>query len=140
VATALQNEMECIDTSGFWDLLAMAELGRLAVSVAGNPDIFPVNHVVHNRHIFFRTAAGSKLASLAVNTAVAFEADDHSDAINIVFSVVITEVSRIIDNDDEAVELENLGHRPWSISEKAHSLKIEAVQVTGRRSYAAGTA
>ncbi|MCH9816158.1 MAG: pyridoxamine 5'-phosphate oxidase family protein [Actinomycetia bacterium] len=134
----LQHEMESIDESECWDLLAMQELGRLAVSVAGNPDIFPVNYVVHEGRIFFRTAAGSKLASLAVNAAVAFEADDHSDATNIAWSVVVTGYSRIVDNDDEAVELENLPLRPWFISEKAHFVEIEVAQISGRRFYAAG--
>jgi len=39
VVTALSEE-EC------WALLSRRELGRLALTVQGEPDIFPVNYVV----------------------------------------------------------------------------------------------
>ena len=48
-------------------------MGRLAVVVAGHPDIFPINYVVDHASIVIRTAAGTKLAG-SKSRQVAFEA------------------------------------------------------------------
>ena len=50
-----------------WALLRSQEVGRLAVSIADRPEIFPVNYVVDHGTVVFRTAEGTKLAG-AVNT------------------------------------------------------------------------
>ena len=69
-----------LSESDSWDRLAGGSLGRLAVSVDGQPDVFPVNYAVQDRTIVIRTAEGTKLASVVVNALVAFEADDHDVA------------------------------------------------------------
>ena len=52
------TEQEC------WDRLAGEELGRLVTRVGDVLDIFPVNYVVDDRTLLFRTAEGSKLFEL----------------------------------------------------------------------------
>ena len=61
-----------------WQLLASRTLGRLVTSIAGQPEIFPVNFVVQRETVLFRTAEGTKLLSTVLNNRVAFEADDHN--------------------------------------------------------------
>jgi len=51
-------------------------VGRLAVSVAGQPDIFPVNFLTFDHSILIRTDPGSKLDSIIANALVAFEVDE----------------------------------------------------------------
>jgi nitroimidazol reductase NimA-like FMN-containing flavoprotein (pyridoxamine 5'-phosphate oxidase superfamily) len=46
------------------------------VSVAGQPDIFPVNFLALDHSILIRTDPGSKLESIAANSLVAFEVDE----------------------------------------------------------------
>ena len=59
------NEDEC------WRLVEKAEVGRLgAVAVAGEPEIFPVNHVLDGRILWFKTAEGTKLAALTISHAL----------------------------------------------------------------------
>ena len=58
-ATTILGEDDC------WQLLARTEVGRLAVAIHNVPEIFPVNFVIDNRTILFRTDEGTKLASLA---------------------------------------------------------------------------
>ena len=60
-----------------WKLLARRSVGRLAVSVSGQPDIFPVNFHADETSIVFRTAPGSKLLDVTINMAVAFETDGY---------------------------------------------------------------
>jgi uncharacterized protein len=56
-----------------WQLLARADVGRLAVSIHNVPEIFPVNYVIDNRTVLFRTGGGTKLAALAGSGRVAFD-------------------------------------------------------------------
>src|SRR5829696_7237901 len=58
-----------------WDLLGRSPVGRIGVLVDSAPEIYPVNFVVDDRTIVFRTDAGTKLASLGRNPSVCFQVD-----------------------------------------------------------------
>src|SRR6185312_28622 len=77
-----------------WSLLASTALGRLVTSVDNRPEIFPVNFVVQNRTVLFRTAEGTKLVSAAINNSVVFEADDHDVAQ--AWSVIVRGIARTL--------------------------------------------
>ena len=62
-----------------WDLLAKARTGRIAVAIGEHPDIFPINHVVDDRTIVFRTDPGTKLAAAVLGPGVAYEVDHIDD-------------------------------------------------------------
>lgn len=49
------GEAECLA------LLGRPNLGRIAIVIDGQPQIFPVNYAINGRIIAIRTAAGSKL-------------------------------------------------------------------------------
>ena len=61
-----------------WDRLGGVALGRLVTTFAGEPEIFPVNYVVQDRTVLFRSAEGTKLFSAIASSTVVFEADDHT--------------------------------------------------------------
>ena len=71
---SILSESEC------WNLLRGVALGRLVTVVDGLVEIFPVNFVVQDRSVLFRTAEGTKLVSAVINKNVLFEADDHDVA------------------------------------------------------------
>ena len=119
------SEEEC------WNLLSRGEVGRLAVSVGGEPDIFPVNYVVDGPHVLFRTAPGSKLADVAVNPHVAFEVDEH-DA-NRVASVVMKGVATRLELQSEIDEADALPLTPWIPTLKYRWVRITPRTMTGRR-------
>jgi nitroimidazol reductase NimA-like FMN-containing flavoprotein (pyridoxamine 5'-phosphate oxidase superfamily) len=52
-----------LSESESWNLLAGVALGRLVTSVDDQPEVFPVNFVVQNRTVLFRTGEGTKLVS-----------------------------------------------------------------------------
>ena len=56
-----------LDDEACWERLRSEELGRLAVAVAGRPDIFPINYTVSDGAIYLRSAEGSKLVSVVIN-------------------------------------------------------------------------
>jgi nitroimidazol reductase NimA-like FMN-containing flavoprotein (pyridoxamine 5'-phosphate oxidase superfamily) len=76
------HEVENLSADECWRLLAAAPLGRLATAVVDpatgelSLDVYPVNFLVHDGAIFFRTGPGSKLMALTANDKVAFEADE----------------------------------------------------------------
>src|SRR5690606_20119632 len=62
-----------------WDLVEGTHVARLAVSVGGEPDIYPVTVRAHARTLAFRTVPGTKLATIATNQRVALEWDAVDD-------------------------------------------------------------
>lgn len=133
-----ENAMEHLTADECWELLASHEYGRLAVSVAGRPDIFPVNYIVFEEAVVFRTAEGSKLASVAINSAVAFEIDGYSREDNTAWSVVLHGQAVLIEHGALEEELEALPLFPWNITPKRRLVEIKNADVHGRRFEAKG--
>jgi len=120
------DEREC------WELLRREALGRLAVIHAGAPDIFPVNHLVDHGSIVIRTAAGTKLAT-AAGRPVAFEVDGFDLTAGTAWSVVVRGTAHKILEREETLSALRLPLVPWQEGRKAWFLRIEPVEVTGRR-------
>jgi uncharacterized protein len=113
-----------------WRLLEGTRHGRLVVSVAGEPDIFPVNYVSSNGKLYLRTAPGNKLAQLTINSAVLFEADGIlSDE---AWSVILRGKARVLSNSAELAAVEELGLKSWVPTLKDFYVEIEPDSVSGR--------
>jgi hypothetical protein len=120
-----------VPTDEALSLLASAPVGRLVVSVADILDIFPVTHTVVDGDIAFRTAPGSKLAGLAVNASVLFEADSFGATES--WSVVVRGLARRLERDDEISGFEGLLRPPFARGRKDVVVRIRPRTVTGRR-------
>jgi uncharacterized protein len=114
-----------------WDLLSSMSLGRLVTSVDGQPEIFPVNFVVQQRTVLFRTAEGTKLVSTAINNNVLFEVDDHNVAEG--WSVIVKGIARSLRTDEEIAEAQKAQLLPWRATVKPHYVRIRPMSITGRR-------
>jgi len=125
--TTVLDEDEC------WRLLARAEVGRLAVSVLDIPEIFPVSYVVDNRRVVFRTAEGTKRASVAISPRVAFEIDGYDKATGEAWSVVIGGTAHLIENLNEVYAAQELPLFPWDPTPKPVFVRIAPTSVSGRR-------
>jgi nitroimidazol reductase NimA-like FMN-containing flavoprotein (pyridoxamine 5'-phosphate oxidase superfamily) len=100
-----------------WALLRSAAVGRLAISTADEPDIFPINFVVDHGTVVFRTAEGTKLAGSVLGRAVAFEVDGYDAYEGEAWSVVLKGSAREIDHMLEVFEAKTFRcsrgtHRP----------------------------
>ena len=116
-----------------WELLRQADVGRLAVSIADHPDLFPVNFVVDNGTVVFRTAEGTKLAAAVLGRAVAFEVDGYDAAAGDAWSVVIKGHAVEIERMQDLFDALDLPLFPWHASPKHRFVRIEPVDVSGRR-------
>jgi nitroimidazol reductase NimA-like FMN-containing flavoprotein (pyridoxamine 5'-phosphate oxidase superfamily) len=113
-----------------WRLLRTTRLGRLAVSVAGRVDIYPVNYTVDRGDIVFRANPGTKLLELTIAQAAAFEIDGHSatDAWSVVAQGPATRVER----QPEIDRAEALPLSPWISPLRFTLVRMTPTEISGR--------
>jgi uncharacterized protein len=120
-------------------LLAVRDVGRVAVVVDGRPIIFPVNYLLDGDLVVFRTDPGTKLDYGSFGP-VAFEIDYIDESRKEGWSVVVTGLGREITGAlDRASEREQLlPLEPWAGGPKAHWIRIISPTITGRRLHRSG--
>ncbi|MCV7191811.1 pyridoxamine 5'-phosphate oxidase family protein [Mycolicibacterium brumae] len=114
-----------------WKLLGSTSLGRLVTSIGGQAEIFPVNFVVQNKSLLFRTAEGTKLFGTVTNDQVLFEVDDHNVAEG--WSVVVRGRGEVLYGADEIAEADQAGLYPWVATVKLRYVRIVPSSISGRR-------
>lgn len=114
-----------------WHFLEHTSFGRLGLSFANEPDIFPINYLAHDGKLLMRTNPGTKLAELAINERVAFEIDGIAE--NSAWSVVVTGTARIIESQTEIDALNELPLVPWIQTHKNTYVEIVPTSVRGLR-------
>jgi nitroimidazol reductase NimA-like FMN-containing flavoprotein (pyridoxamine 5'-phosphate oxidase superfamily) len=124
------SPIEHLSRDDAWQLLMSEKVGRLAVSVRNQPDIFPVNYVGHDGNVYFRTAEGTKLLELTVNANVAFEADGY-DETN-AWSVVVIGTAWAIESQGTIDILNALPLHPFAPTLKYVWVEITPTDVRGR--------
>ncbi len=124
---------EVLDAAACWALLQDADVGRLAVDNGGRPDIFPINYVVDDESIVFRTGPGTKLAASALLHHVAFEIDGYEPQNRVAWSVVVKGRANQIERMQDVYAADDLPLFPWIASDKPDFVRISADELTGRR-------
>lgn len=115
-------------------LLTTVAVSRIGFVGDDGPDILPVNHVVVDERVYFRTGPGTKLGAAAADEAVALEADDFHAPEEQGWSVVVKGVARIVTDDDRLEALHSLNFEPWAAPDtRTFWVEVEARVVTGRR-------
>ena len=114
-----------------WRFLEHSSFGRLALSVANEPDIFPINFLAHDGKLLMRTNPGTKLAELTVNDRVAFEIDGIAEGE--AWSVVVKGTARVIESQTEIDAADLLPLTPWIQTLKYTYVEILASSVRGMR-------
>jgi nitroimidazol reductase NimA-like FMN-containing flavoprotein (pyridoxamine 5'-phosphate oxidase superfamily) len=133
IANSDRSGTSVLTTSECLALLRSGVVGRLAVSINELPDIFPVNYVVDHGCVVFRTAGGTKLAAAVLGRGVAFEADGDDPVSGEVWSVIVKGHAVEIDRPHDVVAATDLPLHPWHIGPKPRFVRIEPVDITGRR-------
>ena len=118
------------------DFLVGQSFGRLAVTLHGQPDIFPINFAVHptdddHAVAYIRTSHGKKLFTAAAGFPVALEADHVEDAT--ATSVVAYGRGRLVQHRHEFELVETLGLTAWVAERKPEIVAIDLERVSGRQ-------
>lgn len=116
-----------------WKLLSETSVGRLAVTVDGRPDVFPVNYKVDGESLLFRTGAGTKMDAIGADPRVAMEADAVSAEFGIAWSVVVKGRAEVAPSDARVLNETVRGLFPWQGVGKDRLVRIIPETVTGRR-------
>jgi nitroimidazol reductase NimA-like FMN-containing flavoprotein (pyridoxamine 5'-phosphate oxidase superfamily) len=121
-------EHECLH------LLGLHGLGRVAIDVDGQPQVYPVNYALSGRVVAFRTAPGIKLANAPMSH-VAFEIDEYDSVTGVGWSVMVKGIAYEITDavDPDSVEVRQQLIRPMAPGQHDHWVAIRADEITGRR-------
>jgi nitroimidazol reductase NimA-like FMN-containing flavoprotein (pyridoxamine 5'-phosphate oxidase superfamily) len=84
-----------------WRLLATVRIGMFAIESGHGPQLFPVNHLVRDRVVSFRSGPGEKTMETFSHPRVAFEADGREG--DDFWSVVIEGHVEVRDGDDPSL-------------------------------------
>jgi nitroimidazol reductase NimA-like FMN-containing flavoprotein (pyridoxamine 5'-phosphate oxidase superfamily) len=116
-----------------WKLLDEHAVGRIGVLVNSAPEVYPVNYRTDGRSLLFRTDPGSKLHGLERSPSVCFEIDGLEPASRTGWSVLVKGRARQLVDADEVRSASRHQLDYWSIGAKAHWVRIDPYEVTGRR-------
>lgn len=127
-----RNGFEVLRREECLRLLATASFGRVALHSKALPIVLPVNYVLGEQGIVFRTARGTKLAAATRNTVVAFEVDEIDEIHHTGWSVLVTGVARDITDSAELDEMSLLPLDHWApFADRYVCISMELV--SGRR-------
>ncbi len=114
-------------------LLVSASVGRLGYSTANEQRIVPMNYVLADDHLVFRTASDNEVAHFAPGRAVAFEVDDIDKFLQSGWSVLVSGAAQELPS--ASLRAMDVGEtpEPWAAGVRALYLRIPLTKVTGRR-------
>lgn len=96
-------------------------------------DLFPLNYVVHEGNIYFRTAEGSKLFSLTLNDDVLFEADHVDAEAQEAWSVIVKGSARALTSTSDIEKADELPLKPWLPTLKYNYVVVTPNDISGRK-------
>jgi nitroimidazol reductase NimA-like FMN-containing flavoprotein (pyridoxamine 5'-phosphate oxidase superfamily) len=129
----IDNGLEILSPAQCRDLLAHATVGRIAVTVAALPAIFPVNYGLLGDEIVFLTGEGTKLRAAVERAVVAFQIDHFDELATSGWSVMAVGMAQEITDPDQIRAARRLGLRPFAAGDRSHFVKISPEFLSGRR-------
>ncbi len=129
----IDNGLEILAPAQCRELLGRNTVGRVAVTVAALPAIFPVNYQMLDDQIVFLTGDGTKLRAALERAVVAFQVDHFDDATTSGWSVMAIGIAEEITDPEEIRIAEGLGLRPFATGDRSHFVRIIPEFLSGRR-------
>ena len=116
-----------------FSLLARQHLGRVVLVDDRGPLALPVNFVLNQYTVLFRTDEGTKLDVASRGARVAFEVDGVDEATRTGWSVLVRGEATEVTDPAELARVRGLRLHPWAPGAKGHYLRILPTSLTGRR-------
>jgi len=132
-APGRQDRWHELTKSECFQLLAIEQLGRVAVVDDRGPIVFLVNFVLDHHTLVLRTDEGTKLDAAIKGSRVAFEIDGTDPATRTGWSVVARGEAVEVTDPAELARLSKLPLHPWAPGAKARYVRILPAVLTGRR-------
>jgi hypothetical protein len=128
-----RNGLEVLDEAECLRLLATTSMGRVAITSGSLPVILPVNYLVVDRTVYFRTGRGSKLDAATTNAVVAFEVDDFDLLSHTGWSVNVIGVARDLGTSPGGLAVDTSHIPRWAPGDEDRVVAVQAEMVSGRR-------
>lgn len=128
-----RNGLEILSVEECLQLLETAPVGRVAFCSRFVPVIFPVNFVVVDGAVCFRTGTGSKLDEAVRRNIIAFQADGIDAEAHWGWSVLVTGVATLVTDAAQLAELGSAGLQSWVPSRRSHTVRLAEAAMSGRR-------
>ncbi|MBO0916181.1 helix-turn-helix domain-containing protein [Streptomyces laculatispora] len=130
---AYRPELRVLSSEECSELLSTHGVGRVAVSTPDGPAVVPVNYVVVDGEIAYRTTPDTVIAE-AVGQEVAIEVDHIDEAMSKGWSVNVVGTARAVTGSKAAQDLDQHAHTtPWAGGDRRLWVSIAPVRTTGRR-------
>jgi len=129
------KRVEKLTTAASVALLRDHHFGRLAFmdSVGVMPLIIPVNYLLQDDMVFFRSDAGSKLAAAIRGAPVAFEVDGVDKEHQFGWSVVVRGQADQVSDERQLAQLRQTPLLAWAPRAEPHYVRVTASMLNGRR-------
>ena len=129
---ATNSHQEILDETTCRTLLATQAVGRIAYVWNGDPHIVPVNFVVTDDRIVFRSDPGDKVEHLPLHR-VCFEADEVGPTV--AWSVVVHGVARDVTTalNEEYERMRHQKVATFAVLADPHWIAIDIETIEGRR-------
>ncbi|MGH1561256.1 pyridoxamine 5'-phosphate oxidase family protein [Mumia sp. DW29H23] len=117
-----------------WELLGSQEVGRVGFVAEGAPQIFPVNFMVHEGRILFRTTPYGAVAQAVTGTPIAFEVDTIDASSQTGWSVLLTGEGQHETDPKVLADLWGPDRAtPWADGSRVLWISLTPTVVSGRR-------
>lgn len=125
--------LEVLDRVECLRLLRSVSVGRIVFTERALPAVQPVNFVVLDEAIWFRTGEGSKLAVAARGAIVAFQADEFDAELRSGWSVTALGQAEEVRDPELIRAVRRLPLRTWAPGQRDHLIRVGVHEVSGRR-------
>jgi hypothetical protein len=130
---AKMTDLEELDESECWDLLAQVTVGRLGLHFGAIPRIVPMNFTMFDKRIVVCTAIGAAVTDALHDSVVAFQVDDFHLNNHEGWSVVAVGPSARVTDLRTLNAMAGLPTEPWTPCQRQCVTQIEPQLISGRR-------
>ena len=128
-----RSHLEVLYRQDCLDLLANQPVGRVGFRDGDEVIVLPVNYILHDDAVVFRTSEGSKLTAAVQGQRLAFEVDEVDSVHRVGWSVLVRGDATLIDDQELIATYEMQLLFPWSRTEKDFWVRLPLDRISGRR-------
>ncbi|HSU47732.1 MAG TPA: pyridoxamine 5'-phosphate oxidase family protein [Arthrobacter sp.] len=122
-----------LDAEQCWELLQSRNTGRLGYEHEGRILIFPVNYMIHDAAIYFRTASKGAIGTATPRTSVSFEIDKANPERSGGWAVLASgPASQVTDPDLLKFLWGRIMPEPWGAGHRDLFICVTPTIITGR--------
>jgi nitroimidazol reductase NimA-like FMN-containing flavoprotein (pyridoxamine 5'-phosphate oxidase superfamily) len=122
-----------LDRATCLELLRTASIGRVIYTDSALPAAQPVNFMLDDEEVVFRTGGGGKLVAAARNAVVGFQTDELDPTTRTGWTVLGVGEAYEVTEPQRLTALRGRLPEPWVWERTDHTICIPLQQLTGRR-------